>query len=72
MSKKNKQNDQNARSAIDRMKMESAGEVMGYETGVNATNVKKSGYKSINKMIADGEVEAENLGNATIDNDYNS
>jgi hypothetical protein len=54
------------------MKTETAGEVQGYYGNVKAANMGKSGGEMSRKMFAEGEVVAENLGAATIDNEYNS
>ncbi len=72
MKKNTKQDPPIERSAIDRMKTETAGEVQGYYGNVKAANMGKSGGEMSRKMFAEGEVVAENLGAATIDNEYNS
>jgi hypothetical protein len=71
MKKSNKQ-DPADRSAIERMKTETAAEVQGYYGDGKAANMGKRDGEMIQKMFAEGEVAAENLGTATIDNEYNS
>ncbi len=72
MTKNSKKYNPAERSALERMNTETAGEVQGYYGNVNAANAGRSGVEMVRKMYAEGEVEAENLGTATIDNQYNS
>lgn len=68
MSKNKSQSNSAERDALDRMKMEASGAVLGYK----ASNTAPGAGASMKKMAARGEIEAENLGNATMENEYNS
>lgn len=41
-------------------------------TGFNAADARRGKDNSVQKMAAEGEIAAENLGDATISNKYNS
>jgi hypothetical protein len=72
MSKNKNRQIPEAHSALDKMKPETSEEILGYTAAGRAVNAGQADDKSAEKMIADGEAEAENLGGATIDNKYNS
>lgn len=59
-------------AALDKMKMETAGEVLGYNEKPVGADVRQDSGETTRKMAAEGEIAAEELGNATISNDYNS
>lgn len=58
--------------ALDRMKTEAAEEVLGYYPPGKAAGDIQAGDDITEKMAAEGEIAAENLGNATFDNKFNS
>jgi hypothetical protein len=68
MSKNKSPSNSDERDALDRMKTEASGAVLGYK----ASNTAQGAGAPMNKMMARGEIEAENLGNATMENEYNS
>ncbi len=72
MAKKNNLKNSVERSALNRMKTESSSNVLGDNSRSEAANSAPSNNGATDKMIAKGEIESENLGNATISNKYNS
>jgi hypothetical protein len=58
--------------ALRRMKTEAAEEVLGYYPPGRAAGNDQAGGDITEKMAAEGEIAAENLGTATIDNKFNS
>jgi hypothetical protein len=75
MLKKNRNNNRYSpvkADALDRMKTEAAEEVLGLNAPGKAANNAQAGGDITEKMAAEGEIAAENLGTATVDNKFNS